>query len=701
MFPLLQIVRLDSSTGSCLLGSSAAATARLATPPAPQREDRAHPRLRCRPPPAAPTAAAAGSPAPGTRLLSAPSPPPGSPRTALCAQPPAAPAPPKPARCRKRQAACLAAPGSRAIAPQTAEGLGRGGGGPSRGGGGGSRAWLRAAGHGVGPRGLAGQGMAGQGMAGQAGQQGGDGAAPAGLDRALALAAACVHPADLQRCDGLAHVAARHPRQRVQCTLPQLHALGCRAARGQLGALGASPPRVHGCTAAEQELLEVSGACEQSRLPRAGCCCTGAAPAAAAAPSPRRAGEPGPHPPTTCSHQHPDPCAQPPPAAPHTAADVADAIVDHRALQRLEAELGAAAGQRLDDARHVVADEDEAGHAAVSLHGAAQSVLGILRAWQGGPPAVRRGAERDETRRAVQLADQLRPTWRRWRDMPSTGGSTLRRIRAGREGRGRAVSGQRPPSQASCRPRAASPLPAAQSLRPHPRHGVGLVQDNDLEGRAGVARRSRAHRVGGKALDLVAHLTREAEAGGASAGDQGTVEGRPAGMTRAGSPKQVRGAAGCAESPLPFRAPHAPDPPPRCLARPKHSAPAPVSCTAPGQTAGARWQAQRLSCQCRAARRTAGGATAGRAGKRAFLTALLDHRCFATVGISGPGKPLKLMWELALHPSLLSGKASSSLRCLSQAHAAASAPLPPGVPHRLSGGADTFLSRAGATVGEK
>jgi hypothetical protein len=44
-----------------------------------------------------------------------------------------------------------------------------------------------------------------------------------------------------------------------------------------------------------------------------------------------------------------------------------------------EPELGAARGEGLDDARHVVADEAEASHAAVRLHRAAQRVLRVLR----------------------------------------------------------------------------------------------------------------------------------------------------------------------------------------------------------------------------------------------------------------------------------------------------------------------------------
>ena len=62
-----------------------------------------------------------------------------------------------------------------------------------------------------------------------------------------------------------------------------------------------------------------------------------------------------------------------------TLADVGDAHGHDAAVQRLEAELGAARRQRLDDARHVVADEDEARDLAVRLHGAPQRVLRVLR----------------------------------------------------------------------------------------------------------------------------------------------------------------------------------------------------------------------------------------------------------------------------------------------------------------------------------
>jgi len=58
---------------------------------------------------------------------------------------------------------------------------------------------------------------------------------------------------------------------------------------------------------------------------------------------------------------------------------VIDAGLHDLAVQGLEAELGAAGGQGFDDARDVVADEDEAGHPAVGLHGAPQSVLGVLQ----------------------------------------------------------------------------------------------------------------------------------------------------------------------------------------------------------------------------------------------------------------------------------------------------------------------------------
>ena len=61
-----------------------------------------------------------------------------------------------------------------------------------------------------------------------------------------------------------------------------------------------------------------------------------------------------------------------------TGADVADARGHDAAVERAEAELGAAAGERLDDARDVVADEDEARHRAVRLHRAPQRVLRVL-----------------------------------------------------------------------------------------------------------------------------------------------------------------------------------------------------------------------------------------------------------------------------------------------------------------------------------
>ena len=48
------------------------------------------------------------------------------------------------------------------------------------------------------------------------------------------------------------------------------------------------------------------------------------------------------------------------------------------AVQRLEAEFGASGGKGLNNARDVVADEDKACHAAVSLHGTPQGILGVL-----------------------------------------------------------------------------------------------------------------------------------------------------------------------------------------------------------------------------------------------------------------------------------------------------------------------------------
>ena len=70
-----------------------------------------------------------------------------------------------------------------------------------------------------------------------------------------------------------------------------------------------------------------------------------------------------------------------------TSADVGDARREDTAVQRLEAELGAAGRQRLDDARDVVADEDEARHPAVRLHRPPQRVLGVLRMqhWESSP----------------------------------------------------------------------------------------------------------------------------------------------------------------------------------------------------------------------------------------------------------------------------------------------------------------------------
>lgn len=48
-------------------------------------------------------------------------------------------------------------------------------------------------------------------------------------------------------------------------------------------------------------------------------------------------------------------------------------------IQALEAEFAAAAGERVDDAGDIVADEAKAGDFAVRLHGTAQGALGILR----------------------------------------------------------------------------------------------------------------------------------------------------------------------------------------------------------------------------------------------------------------------------------------------------------------------------------
>ena len=49
-------------------------------------------------------------------------------------------------------------------------------------------------------------------------------------------------------------------------------------------------------------------------------------------------------------------------------ADVLQPVVHDAPMQGLEAELGAPRGQRLDDAGHIVADEDEAGDLGVCLH---------------------------------------------------------------------------------------------------------------------------------------------------------------------------------------------------------------------------------------------------------------------------------------------------------------------------------------------
>ena len=61
-----------------------------------------------------------------------------------------------------------------------------------------------------------------------------------------------------------------------------------------------------------------------------------------------------------------------------TCADVGDPRSHDLPVQRLEPELGAARGEGLDDAGHVVAYEEEARHSAVCFHRAPQCVLGVL-----------------------------------------------------------------------------------------------------------------------------------------------------------------------------------------------------------------------------------------------------------------------------------------------------------------------------------
>ncbi len=62
-----------------------------------------------------------------------------------------------------------------------------------------------------------------------------------------------------------------------------------------------------------------------------------------------------------------------------TIADVGDARGHDATVQRPKPELGAAGRERLNDARDVVTDEDEARHLAVRLHRPPQRVLSILR----------------------------------------------------------------------------------------------------------------------------------------------------------------------------------------------------------------------------------------------------------------------------------------------------------------------------------
>lgn len=62
-----------------------------------------------------------------------------------------------------------------------------------------------------------------------------------------------------------------------------------------------------------------------------------------------------------------------------TFTDMVDALAHDVSMQRLEPELGTSGRQWLNDARHIVANEDEARHIGVSFHGASQSILRILQ----------------------------------------------------------------------------------------------------------------------------------------------------------------------------------------------------------------------------------------------------------------------------------------------------------------------------------
>lgn len=61
-----------------------------------------------------------------------------------------------------------------------------------------------------------------------------------------------------------------------------------------------------------------------------------------------------------------------------TVADMLDPRLHDLAVQGLEPELGTSRGQGLNDAGHIVADEDEASHFAVALHGPPEGILGVL-----------------------------------------------------------------------------------------------------------------------------------------------------------------------------------------------------------------------------------------------------------------------------------------------------------------------------------
>jgi len=62
-----------------------------------------------------------------------------------------------------------------------------------------------------------------------------------------------------------------------------------------------------------------------------------------------------------------------------TFTDMVDALAHDVSMQRLESELSTSGRQRLNDTRHIVANEDKARHIGVSFHGASQSILRILQ----------------------------------------------------------------------------------------------------------------------------------------------------------------------------------------------------------------------------------------------------------------------------------------------------------------------------------